>query len=177
MPAAQSHLVLSETGSQRSQGLRSGSGQLRSKNTSAPQQGLAHLHMETFLLRNKDPGDRSCRQGPRPSPPRGASRAVQGPVLGGGARLECDSLALRDALLAKCDSPGPLSPPKASASTPPAPPDHQIKELRATAEAAKPGREVWGGARRTVGSCPKAPPPCRSPSSLLGPPPWPCPDL
>lgn len=71
-------------------------------------------------------------------PPLGTTRAVQCPASRGEVRLECDSWALRDALLVECDSPDTLSPPKASASTPPqCPADHQIKELRATAEAAK----------------------------------------
>lgn len=51
--------------------------------------------------------------------------------------MECDALALRDTLSAKCDSPDPLSPSKASASPPPSTSGSQIKELRATAEAAK----------------------------------------
>lgn len=72
------------------------------------------------------------------SPPLGTTHAVQRPAPRGGARLECDSWALRDALLVECDSPDTLSPPKASASVPPQhPADHQIKKLEATAEAAE----------------------------------------
>lgn len=55
-------------------------------------------------------------------PPLGTTRAVQCPASRGEVRLECDSWALRDALLVECDSPDTLSPPKASASTPPSAP-------------------------------------------------------
>lgn len=122
----------------------------------ARQKGLERI----FILRNKEPGDDSCLQGLCPSPLLGTTHAVQGPASGGGARLECDSLALRDALLAECDSPDPLSPPKASASTPQHHTDHQIKELRATAEAAKPWREECGGVGKASGQLSPGPAAC-----------------
>lgn len=143
------------------------------------QKGLEDFNLGTFLLRNKEPG--------AASPPLGNTHAVQRPASRGGARLECDSWALRDALLVECDSPDTLSPPKASASTPPS--AQLITRLRSSGlqlSQLKPrreewrgaGREEWRGAGRATGRA-AVPRPCLqgSPLTLLWPLLCPCPEL
>lgn len=109
-------VLLPGTGSLRSEGLGGGCEQLPNNETQTTQKGLwSHSVGGTFLPKNKElamvlAAGRASHHPCRPCVCAGSS-------LGTGARSEWDALALRDALSVKCDSPDPLSPPKAS--TPP----------------------------------------------------------